>query len=128
MRIPKPKKTVEVISGLHQCPGCLLWYPASAMKDVVWRRDKIGPYTETVEFCSNCESKRHEGETGERLMYRMRELRLAVEITIVSTRRRNFFIIARVLLLYALKQPSPLQLSQIYQHYQILPALRLWLP
>lgn len=80
MRIPKPKKTVEVLTGLHQCPGCLKWWPGRAMTAVAWRRDKIGRYTETIEMCQACVNQRREGETGERLMYRMREIKLGKDI------------------------------------------------
>lgn len=88
MKIPKPKKTVELTTGLHKCPGCLLWYPGQFMTDLAWRRDKIGPYTETVEFCKVCAEKRHANETGERLMYRMREIKTGIDIA--RNRRKDF--------------------------------------
>lgn len=80
MKINKPLKRINSITKLHQCPGCLTWRDGLSMRNVAWRRIKIGRYTETIEFCKVCESKRHLDETGERLMYRMREICLGLNI------------------------------------------------
>lgn len=80
MKILKPKHIIDLKTGMHECPGCLCWYMSKDMRDVAWRRVKIGPYTETIEFCKDCELKRHEQETGERLMYRIREICLGLNL------------------------------------------------
>ena len=79
MKILKPMVKLNYAGG-HECPGCLKYNARESMVDLAWRRDKIGPYTETIEFCQACASKRHENETGERLMYRMREIKLGKDI------------------------------------------------